>query len=481
MITEVMPETFKKQKFLEELHLAQNNISKLTKKMFVGLSNLIVLSLRKNVIESLGEEVFVYLKHLQDLDLSENRIEKLEEGALMGLSNLRVLHLRDNRLTAVPASNLALVPDLAELSLGTNYFTTIKQEDFNYTKGLKSLDLSGTALNEGLNIESFKNLSSLRKLSMESCRLRVIPSAALSSLSSLEELHIGHNPFTTLPSDVFRYNHNLHSLYISGCPELVHIEKNVLQANLNIKQVIITHNPRLTYIAQDALRLLPELSMLDLRHNNLQQISEHAATWPDIKHWYLEGNPIACNCSAAWLRTLLLDANFSASLKCASPPRLAGRALRSTEISDLACGMDSATQGLVIGLVICFLVVMIATVVVVMLYRHHDSCVHRLLKGHHIGGHGSQYNHSFSHSYHPAYTVTPTKPVPLPLYSYPDLYPSRWSSLSVEKRTKKRQKSLLEKLYLCHVLSLGWSRVLDTVVSTKSVSVSAASPPLHEP
>lgn len=413
MITEVMPGTFKKQKFLEELHLAQNNISKLTKEMFMGLSNLIVLSLRRNIIESLGEQVFVHLKHLQDLDLSENRIEKLEERALMGLSNLRVLHLRDNKLMSVPASNLALVPDLAELSLGTNFFKTIKQQDFENTTGLKSLDLSGAALNEGLNMESFKSLSSLRKLNMENCGLRVIPSAALSSLSSLEELHIGHNPFTMLPSDAFRYNHNLHSIYISGCPELRHIEKHVLQANLNIKQVIITQNPQLTYIAQDALRLLPEISVLDLRHNNLQQVSENAASWSDIRHWYLEGNPIACNCSAAWLRALLLGNNASASLKCASPPRLAGTALRSTEISDLACGMDSATQGLVIGLVIFFLVVMIAAVVVVMLYRHHDSCVHRLLKGHHIGGHGSRCDHPYSHSYHPAYTVTPTKPVPV--------------------------------------------------------------------
>ena len=369
--------------------------------------------MRRNIIESLDGAVFIYMKHLQDLDLSENRIEKLENEALLGLPSLRVLHLRDNRLTSIPASNLALVPDLAELSLGSNYFTAIKQEDFKSMRGLKSLDLSGAALNEELTTDSFKSLSRLRKLNMENCGLSAIPSSALSALSSLEELHIGHNPISKLPSNVFRSNHNLHSLHILGCPDLVHIEKNVLQANLNIKEVIITKNPQLTYIAPDALRLLTELNVLDLRHNNLQQVSEQAASWSDIKHWYLEGNPIACNCSAAWLRALILDTNSSTSLKCASPPRMAGVLLHSTQMSDLACGMDSATQGLVIGLVVCFLVVMIAAVVVVMLYRHHDSCVHRLLKGHHIGGHRSRCEHPYSHSYHPAYTVTPTKPVPV--------------------------------------------------------------------
>lgn len=369
--------------------------------------------MRRNKIESLEGAVFFHLKHLQDLDLSENRIEKLEENALEGLLNLRVLHLRDNRLTAIPDTNLALVPDLAELSLGSNYFTTIQQEDFVSMSGLQSLDLSGASLNEGLTFDSFKSLPGLRKLNLENCELVTIPTIPLSALTSLEELHIGHNPFSTLPSDVFRDNHNLHSLYISGCPNLVYIEKDVLQANLNIRQVVITDNPQLTYISPNALRSLTELGVLDLHNNNLQQVSEQAAAWSDIKHWNLEGNPIACNCSAAWLRTLILDTNASTSLKCASPPHMEGALLRSTDISDLACGLDASTQGLVIGLVVFVLVIMITAVVVVMLYRHHDSCVHRLLKGHHIRGPGSRCDHPYTHSYHPAYTVTPTKPVPV--------------------------------------------------------------------
>lgn len=42
MIMQVKVGTFSKQTYLEELHLAQNNISELTAGMFIGLSNLIV-------------------------------------------------------------------------------------------------------------------------------------------------------------------------------------------------------------------------------------------------------------------------------------------------------------------------------------------------------------------------------------------------------------------------------------------------------
>ncbi|XP_069170152.1 leucine-rich repeat neuronal protein 2 [Procambarus clarkii] len=414
MIMRVLPKTFEHQSHLEELHLAQNNISDLAAEMFLGLSNLIVLSLRGNAIESLKGGVFIHLNQLRDLDLSENRIERLDEQALSGLSNLRVLHLRDNRLTVIPATNLALVSDLAELSLGGNNFTEVKEGDLQSMITLKDLDLSGAFLDEGLTVDSFEGLSGLRKLKLEGCGLKSIPTTPLNTLSKLEELHIGRNLFTNLPSDAFRSNRNLHSLYVSGCPNLVYMEKGVLQHNLNIKQVVITQNPQLTYIAPDALRFLPELSLLDLHNNNLQQISEHAASWADIDVWHLEGNPITCNCSAAWLRELTLTPNSSASLKCASPPRLANVPLHSTQMSDLACGMDPATQGLVIGLVVCVIVIVVAAVVVMMLYRHHGSCVHRLLKGHHIGGRGSGCDHHpYTHNYHPAYTMTPTKPVPV--------------------------------------------------------------------
>lgn len=42
MIRQVDPNTFMRQRLLEELHLAQNNISNLSAEMFFGLSNLIV-------------------------------------------------------------------------------------------------------------------------------------------------------------------------------------------------------------------------------------------------------------------------------------------------------------------------------------------------------------------------------------------------------------------------------------------------------
>lgn len=371
------------------------------------------MSLRGNSVKSLDGGIFIHLKQLKDLDLSENQIEKLEEQAMAGLSNLRVLHLRDNQLATIPASNLALVPDLAELSLGGNDFTEVKVGDLTYLKTLKDLDLSDALLDEGLTPDALTGLSGLRKLKLEGCGLNSVPTSALSSLNKLEELHIGRNLFTKLPPDAFRNNRNLHSLYISGCPNLVYVDKDVLQHNLNIKQVVVTKNPQLTYIAEDALRFLPELSLLDLRDNNLQQISKHAASWSDIEIWHLEGNPISCNCSVSWLRQLILAPNTSDGLKCASPPHLAGVPLNSTKLSELACGLDPAIQGVVIGLVVCLVVGIVAAVVVVMLYRHHGSCVHRLLKGHHIGGHRRRCDHPYTHNYHPAYTMTPTKPVPV--------------------------------------------------------------------
>ncbi|KAK4292103.1 hypothetical protein Pmani_035107 [Petrolisthes manimaculis] len=430
----VHPETFRNQQSLEELHLAENNISTITADMFIGLTNLIVLSLRGNVIKSLEGRIFRHLKLLKDLDLSENRINHLADDALAGLSNLRVLHLQSNKLHAIPAHNLKLVPDLAELSLGGNEFEEIQESDFQYMRTLKDLDLSGAKLEGVLLPESFRGLTGLRKLNLDRCGLETVPSVALSVLGQLEELHIGQNLFFTLPTDVLQNNRNLQVLYVSRCPRLQRLERNVLEHNLHIKTIIITNNPQLVYIAPDALRFLPELRVLDLRRNNLHSLSEHAASWTDIDHWYLEGNPISCNCSAAWLHKLMLsrpnnnkNTSSNGRVLCFSPRGLAGVPLRSTQISELACGLALPTQSLVIALVVCGVVVVMAGVVVVMLYRHHNSCVHRLVKGHHqlggggggVGGggggqRGGKCDLPYSHNYHQTYTMTSSSnPVPV--------------------------------------------------------------------
>ncbi|KAK3875817.1 hypothetical protein Pcinc_019331 [Petrolisthes cinctipes] len=436
MIMKVHPETFRNQQNLEELHLAENNISIIAADMFIGLSNLIVLSLRGNVIESLEGRIFRHLKLLKDLDLSENRIHDLADDALAGLSNLRVLHLQSNKLHSIPALNLKLVPDLAELSLGGNEFEEIQASDFQYMRTLKDLDLSGANLEGVLFPESFRGLTGLRKLNLDHCGLVTVPSVALSVLGQLEELHIGQNLFVTLPTDVLQNNRNLQVLYVSRCPHLQRLERNVLEHNLHIKTIVITNNPKLVYISPDALRFLPELRVLDLRRNNLHHLSEHAASWTDIEHWYLEGNPISCNCSAAWLHKLMLTRNnntTSGRVLCFSPQGLAGVPLRSTQISELACGLDLQTQSLVIAVVVCGVVVVMAGVVVVMLYRHHNSCVHRLVKGHHqLGGGaagggagpggggqrgsggGGRCDLPYTHNYHQTYTMTSSSnPVPV--------------------------------------------------------------------
>ncbi|KAK4308756.1 hypothetical protein Pmani_019567 [Petrolisthes manimaculis] len=414
MIMQVRPETFRNQQHLEELHLAENNIANITADMFLGLTNLIVLSLRGNAIESLEGRIFRYLKLLRDLDLSENRIHKLEDDALGGLTNLRVLHLQSNKLHAIPALNLELVPDLAELSLGGNEFTTIQESDFQAMRTLKDLNLSGASLDGALSLASFRGLSGLRKLNLENCGLTSVPSIPLGILGQLEELHIGQNLFVTLPTDVLRNNRNLRSLFVSRCPYLLDVQKNVLEHNLHIKKVVITTNPQLTYIAADALRFLPELRLLDLRNNNLHQISERSASWSDIEEWHLEGNPISCNCSVSWLRTLLLTPNSSGKVVCGSPRSLAGVPLRSTQMNDLACSLNLATLGLVIGVVVSGVVVVIAAVVVVMLYRHHNSCVHHLVKGHHqLAGQRGRCDLPYTHNYHQTYTMASSNPVPV--------------------------------------------------------------------
>merc|ERR1712106_50477 len=223
------------------------------------------------------------------------------------------------------------------------------------------------------------------------------------------------NMMEVLPSEAFQGNRQLRALYMSGCPKLTNIQKDCLAPNLEIERVIITLNPKLTYLAEDAFHFLRSLTTLDLHGNNLQVIPEKAASWRDIKNLTIENNPIACNCSASWLRTHILQSNISdiTGVKCATPSKLSDVLLKDTTLLDLACGMDPTTYGIVIGVVVFVVVVLVSGVVVTVLYSQHGSCLHRLLKGHR-GLRGG--NNGYDHPCQPdcqGYIMTPHKPVPV--------------------------------------------------------------------
>ena len=89
------------QKMLTSLNLSYNSLHYLEEQTFSGLTQLQVLDLRHNHLTRIDDYVLGDLEELTDLDLSFNSIEFLSSECFASLYRLRSLNLNSNRLQLV--------------------------------------------------------------------------------------------------------------------------------------------------------------------------------------------------------------------------------------------------------------------------------------------------------------------------------------------------------------------------------------------
>ena len=86
---EINPKWFSHMPKLKRLDLSGNNLFSLSKKMFCHLTNLSFLCLSANQLNQLDDGVFSHLKNLENLDISSNKIlRELKPQVLNGLNKL---------------------------------------------------------------------------------------------------------------------------------------------------------------------------------------------------------------------------------------------------------------------------------------------------------------------------------------------------------------------------------------------------------
>ncbi|KAM3179235.1 hypothetical protein ACTXT7_000991 [Hymenolepis weldensis] len=212
-------------------------------------------------------------------------------------------------------SQLEHLPNLTYLNLDSNMLSVIKRDAFLPVPNLRELSLRFNQLT--LSVESFH------------------PNA-LTPINTLEVLNLKRNPIGRVPAHFFYpIRGRLKSLVLAGASPDFHI-------------------------STEALEGLFKLEVLDLSYNNLEALPSSfngLFTTMQLKQLFLFGNPWKCDCSLRWLREWVDRHNTiqyfidprgvdltgfvidpllqmepgslenAAFPKCASPPRLAGRAL----------------------------------------------------------------------------------------------------------------------------------------------------------
>ncbi|XP_023033799.1 protein artichoke [Drosophila willistoni] len=285
---------------LSELHLNDNRITELQYGAFLGLPQLKTIYLHNNLIRRIHpesllqtsgnsgvESMHIYnneishveglralldsLPTLRFLDMSGNLLSELPFGSLRGHGTLEQLHLNNNQLRLIERDALMAMPALRELRMRNNSLSSELGKPFWNLPGLKGLDL---AQNQFTQVDSqlLAGLPSLRRLDLSENGLRELAAISFRHNPLLETLNISSNELTNIHPGTFSHlerlfevdaSYNQLPTVIPGLPKIV--ERISLKGN----QI-----GSLPAAATKTLQL-PNLRMLDLSQNRIDQLPRH--------------------------------------------------------------------------------------------------------------------------------------------------------------------------------------------------------------
>ncbi|OWR42121.1 putative chaoptin [Danaus plexippus plexippus] len=348
---------------LRYLDLSHNKIEYLDSNIFRNTQFLSNLNLAHNLLTVLSDNTFFCLGVLRSLDLSFNSIKANFKELFHNLPHLRHLNLASISLKTVPYLPLT---NLTSLNLTSNYITTYKESDMKRLENLRHLDLSHNRLTSlvpkmwihlrNLNVldisynpivritpNSFKSLSNLSYLNLNGLKyLDIVDQDSFRPLTSLRSLRIqtwsaiNHSTFrlanitSCLPS-LYKLsvhwtdevmNNQLHGidarkiryLEIKGS-KLRSIADGAFEPFSNSQEIYIRiSETSLTKLPATFIRHLSQVPQLgiDLSYNQISKL-DPAIFYPNFTSWshvatkllsgglILTGNPLRCECELAWL------------------------------------------------------------------------------------------------------------------------------------------------------------------------------------
>lgn len=164
------------------------------------LSNLRILDLHGNVIETLPDEMR-NLHNLVYLDLSNNRLHDLD--VLDGMEALETLNVSFNLLDHLPIPIWGF-PNLRELHAAHNFLKSIPGRPWHFVSPLREIDLSRNWFTEFPSVLTM--IPTLKTLILSRNDIKEIP-GTISALVDLEVLRMAKNLLRTLPTELANIPH----------------------------------------------------------------------------------------------------------------------------------------------------------------------------------------------------------------------------------------------------------------------------------
>ena len=327
-------------------------------------TNVTGISLVNNLITYIAPYTFSNHTHLTTLNLNDNRITEIDDLAFAG-TQIEHLQLSGNNLTEFPDLS-AISTTLKTLYLRQNKIT-LQSVEFNGTFYL--LEYVSLANNEltafptlpkacadhmtlDVSHNSFHKIESPAFTGLQECS----PEAVYMSLNkdggsilnqiyaglsqSLLRLYVEHSMDTTTittipPFNALRVLSISYIAYQTTFPDVSAVQGTLVELSIN-------YNPNMGDPQQkwlnDTLSMMTNLRYFQVMGNNLTTFIDVTQTNPNLYEFKINGNPIVCNCSVAWMKIAQITSNrlkVYTDLICSGPPGVQGRHWNTLSLADI--------------------------------------------------------------------------------------------------------------------------------------------------
>lgn len=307
-LTRIYPYTFGHKPKLRSVYLHNNKLTDagLPDHMFNASDNLEILTMSSNFLRVVPKNL---PSTLYRLHLKSNKLEKIPAGAFDNLPNLRELYLQNNLLSNEGMDNetFSQLSSLECLDLSNNNLSVVPK---GLPRNLVLLHLEKNSIRSipGDALTSVRNLEYLL-LHNNKLRSRSIHPAAFLGLKKLHTLHMYNNLLERVPRGLPRRAKTLMLLHNS----ITEIGRNDLAVLYTLTELNLSYN-KLTSskLHRDAFRKLRVLETLDLSGNSLYSMpmglprSLHVL---EIKNNQLNSIPDGALTGMEKLRKLILSEN----------------------------------------------------------------------------------------------------------------------------------------------------------------------------
>ncbi|KAK3596209.1 hypothetical protein CHS0354_016152 [Potamilus streckersoni] len=353
-----------------------------------------------------GVCTFLLVYYVQTTDISNCTYD----GALMNCSfysfreipnitslTVPALDISNNKISTITLLDFreAVIDNLKSLNLSHNQISTIYNSSFQKLKNLEVLDLSNNLLHgEDLNTKVFDELEHLKVLNLERNPLKFVRRKTFdyTNLEALEHLDLSHCDIQNLEDSSIDLP-RLVDLDLSW-NRLQSLKPDALRMMADLEILDLSHND-LTEIR--SLFYLPELKTLILDNNGLRHVelsdavdkfvskvrvislrnNEITTLGQDDLPWDLEmidqidftNNPIKCDCKLKWIISSEIIVKKNVTIQCMYPEEVRGANLLKLSDDKLICRTPVLEIMLAIGASVMAVAIIIVVVFCIIALR----------------------------------------------------------------------------------------------------------------